>query len=357
MMSIAIRPFVKKDLGRFITAITPLLPSSAVNFALITDTHDKAKFARTYYGPTGYWHVREQQWLSAHLPVAFRVHLGDLVDGSEAPWLTKMRLRNIMADYQRGPVPFLVTKGNHDDNDKFAEKQPRHQGSFMPQVAQAVIFSADATQQNVAVSREGLLVQDFPGLRMIVLNTADVPLLDGKKVFDVKKTLAVSFPQLRDFALALKGAGARDVLIMSHAPAMKQNGQSALKFNGQAVHELLRAFNLHASGLLQTTGAPGFNGRLRFDFTAATGRVVGYLAGHYHLEADYRVHGIHYSLQNTSALMGRHHGLTTKFNRHYDRQLGRPSEYAGYVVSVDVQQHQLSLYGYGAASRVRRFAY
>ena len=59
-----------------------------------------------------------------------RVHLGDLVDGSEAPWLTRLRLRNIMADYQSGPVPFLVTKGNHDDNDKFAEKRAGHYGSF-----------------------------------------------------------------------------------------------------------------------------------------------------------------------------------------------------------------------------------
>ena len=31
------------------------------------------------------------------------------------------------------------------------------------------------------------------------------------------------------------------------------------------------------------------------------------------------------------------------------------AEYAGYVVSVDTQQRLLSLYGYGAASRVRRF--
>ena len=101
-----IRPFVKKDLGHFIDAVTPLLSPSALNFALITDTHDKAKFSSTYYGPTGFWHVREQQWLSTRMPLDLRVHLGDLVDGSELPWLTKMRLRNIMADYRRGSQAF-----------------------------------------------------------------------------------------------------------------------------------------------------------------------------------------------------------------------------------------------------------
>ncbi len=61
------------------------------------------------------------------------------------------------------------------------------------------------------------------------------------------------------------------------------------------------------------------------------------------MEADYQVNGIHYSLQNTSALMGRHHGLTTKFNRRFDRHFGTPSEYAGYVVSVDIDRRRLSL--------------
>ena len=55
--------------------------------------------------------------------------------------------------------------------------------------------------------------------------------------------------------------------------------------------------------------------------------------------------------------MGRHHGLTTKFNRRFDRHFGTPSEYAGYVISVDIDRRRLSLYGYGAASRVRRFAF
>jgi hypothetical protein len=51
-----------------------------------------------------------------------------------------------MADYQSGPVPFLVTKGNHDDNDKFAEKRAGHRGSFLPEVNQTMIFRPNAEQ-------------------------------------------------------------------------------------------------------------------------------------------------------------------------------------------------------------------
>ncbi|PLC44796.1 metallophosphoesterase, partial [Lacticaseibacillus paracasei] len=98
---------------------------------MITDTNDKEKLATTYYGHTGYWHVREQQWVSGQLPLALRVHLGDLVDVSQAPWLTRLRFRDIMADYQSGPVPFLVTTGTHDDNYTFADQLTGNTGRFL----------------------------------------------------------------------------------------------------------------------------------------------------------------------------------------------------------------------------------
>ncbi|MCU6391991.1 hypothetical protein KW818_23055, partial [Enterobacter quasiroggenkampii] len=116
-------------------------------------------------------------------------------------------------------------------------------------------------------------------------------------------------------------------------------------------------FNSLASERLSTGKTSEFGGQLRVDCTKNAGRIIAFLAGRYHLGAEYQVNGIHYSLQDTSALMGRHHGLTTKFNRRFDRHFGTPSEYAGYVISVDIDRRRLSLYGYGAASRVRRFAF
>nr|WP_225350660.1 hypothetical protein [Lacticaseibacillus camelliae] len=50
--NISIRRFAKADLTQFAEWVRPQLPASALNLAVITDTHDRTAFSRTYYGPT-----------------------------------------------------------------------------------------------------------------------------------------------------------------------------------------------------------------------------------------------------------------------------------------------------------------
>ena len=357
---ISIRRFVRRDLAQFINRITPQLVPGAVNLAVVTDTHDLTHWRKSLYGPTGFWHVQEQHWLAAQLPVSYRVHLGDMVDGSEPAFLTMWRLKNMIRDYVVGDVPFIVTKGNHDDNDKFAEKNRHFAGSFHPWVFNETVFVKVMQQADgPSVSAHGLMIADTEKIRIITLNTSDVPVrwIQGRKNYDVKKTLAVTAGQLQELAQALASADGRDILIMSHAPAMTRKGKPALKFNGQALHNLLRAFNEKLAGTLMLGNHPDFGGQVKFDFSHSQGTIIAALAGHFHYEADYRVNGIHYSLLNVSALMGRHHALTSRYNRNWDRRLNQVTEYAGYVVSIDPNRRRLQLFGYGAASKFRQFAY
>lgn len=359
--NITIRKFAKRDLGAFAEWVEPQISGATLNLAVITDTHDRAAFSRTFYGPNGYWHVQEQHWLASELPIDWRVHLGDLVDGSEPAVLTMWRLRNIMHDYTVDTLPFIIAKGNHDDNDKFAEKNRRFAGSFHPWVFRETVFQKVASQPNApTVTPHGLMVFDHQNFRVITLNTSDVPVqwLGGRKNYDLKKTLAVTRAQCQELIEALTGAGSRNVLIMSHAPAMTRVNKPGLRFNGMQVHELLRAFNGHLRGQLTFGADADFGGEpLNFDFTANSGQIIACLAGHWHTEEQFRVNGILYCLANASALMGRYHGLTTNYNRRWDRRIGTPSEYAGYVVSVDDENRTLTLFGYGAASAKRQFKY
>ncbi|KRM72030.1 hypothetical protein FC34_GL001013 [Lacticaseibacillus brantae DSM 23927] len=350
---------MQQDLHRFIQQVGPQLAPGAVNLALVTDTHDLTHWRQSLYGPSGYWHVLEQHWLVEQLPITYRVHLGDLVDGSEPGFLTQWRLKNIVADFAASAEPFIITRGNHDDNDKFAEKNRRFVGSFPVQVFDRLVFSPERAQDGISVSEHGLVVADTDFVRVIAVNTSDVPArwINGRKNYDVKKTLAVTAGQLRELAQALATAESRDILIVSHAPAMNRRGKPALKYNGQALHNLLRAFTHRLKGTVMLGDNPDFGGEVPFDFSATAGDLIAVLAGHYHVEADYLVNGIHYSLQNVSALMGRRHALTTKYNRTWNRQLNTPTEYAGYVVSVDPPSRSLQIFGYGAASPERRFIY
>ncbi|MCX2454926.1 metallophosphoesterase family protein [Lacticaseibacillus nasuensis] len=358
--NITIRRFAKQDLGRFAAWVRPQIVAADLNLAVITDTHDRTQWSRTFYGPNGLWHTQEQHWLAGELPIDWRVHLGDLVDGSEPNFLTMWRLRNLVNDYVADSVPFVIAKGNHDDNDKFAERNARFSGSFHPWVFNDLVYQPVAAQPaGPHITRHGLQWFDTPTVRVITLNTSDVPVRwqHGRKNYDVKKTLAVTAGQLQELADILATAATREVLIMAHAPAMVHQNRSGLRFNGQQLHELLRAFNAHTAGTLTAAGGTDFGGLVQFDFTAAQGGIIAYLAGHWHEEVNYRVNGILYAMLNCSALMGRYHALTSNYNRRQDRLLNTPSEYAGYIVSIDAQRRRLHLFGYGAASRHRLFEY
>ncbi len=358
--NISIRRFAKRDLEAFAQTVRPQITGKALNLAIITDTHDRTQLSRTFYGPNGYWHVREQHWLCGELPIDWRVHLGDMVDGSEPSVLTMWRLRNIVSDYQAGDWPFVIARGNHDDNDKFAERNRRFAGSFHPWVYHDLVWEKMAQQVGgPSVSRHGLSVFDHGNIRVITLNTSDVPVrwVAGRKNYDLKKTLAVTADQLQELADALAGAGDRDVLIMAHAPAMTRPNKPGLRFNGSQLHELLRAFNAHLSGTLDCGSHPDFGGQVAFDFSRGHSQIIAYVAGHWHVEEDFSVNGLHYTLLNNSALMGWTHGLTTRYNRRWHRRLNQASEYAGYVLSVDTAARRLRLFGYGAATPKRVFAY
>lgn len=138
--NITIRRFAKQDLGRFAAWVRPQIVAADLNLAVITDTHDRTQWSRTFYGPNGLWHTQEQHWLAGELPIDWRVHLGDLVDGSEPNFLTMWRLRNLVNDYVADSVPFVIAKGNHDDNDKFAERNARFSGSFHPWVFNDLVY-------------------------------------------------------------------------------------------------------------------------------------------------------------------------------------------------------------------------
>lgn len=358
--NLSIRRFAKRDLGRFVQWVQPQITGADLNLAMITDTHDRTQPGGNYYGPNGFWHVQEQHWLAGELPIDWRVHLGDVIDGSEPSVLSLWRLKNIMRDYRASHIPFVVAKGNHDDNDKYAEKNPRFSGSFHPWVFNEVVYRPMAAQMHgLTVTAHGLSVFDHNGIRVITVNTSDVPVrwFNGRKNYDMKKTLAVTAAQMQELAAALEGAGNRDVLIMSHAPAMTRSGKPGLRYNGRQFHELLWAFNQKLRGHVNFAPHPDFGGSVNFDFTNTTGTIIAAVAGHWHTEEDFTVNGVHYNLNNVSAVMGKRKANTTRFNRRLDRRIGTPSEYAGYVLSVDVKARRFNVYGYGAASAVRRFSY
>lgn len=355
-----LRPGSKRYLDRVAAAMTMTLSHYPLKIAVITDTHDKMRPSATYYGPTGLMHVSEQSYLAALLGVDLRVHLGDAIDGSERPFTSRVRLALLSGTLATGPSQFMLAKGNHDDNDKYAETHAGR-GAFMPAEYDALVQPAIMSQDQIHVAAGGIQYRDYARLRIIILNTSDnaVSRQLGRKVPDEKRMLAVREPQLRALATILAGAGQRDVLVMAHAPAMRPGGRAGLTHGTEAIQTLLEAYRTRSRGrfVIPEPADSYYGGTVDYDFTHVNGRFVAYLAGHWHTEAQYQVHGVNYALLNCSALMGPYHLITTEYNRAWHRRLGTSTESAGYVLGIDTKRRRLVILGYGAASKVRIFNY
>ncbi|WP_155287067.1 metallophosphoesterase family protein [Lacticaseibacillus zhaodongensis] len=355
-----VRPSSKRYLDQVAAAMAPTLSHYPIKIAVITDTHDKFRPAMTYYGPTGLMHVSEQSYLAQLVGADLRVHLGDAIDGSERPMLGRMRLALMSGTLATGPGEFMLAKGNHDDNDKFAEARGGR-GAFMPAEYDALVQPALALQEGIHTAAGGVQYRDYDRLRVIILNTSDnaVHRHRGRKVPDEKRQLAVREPQLRALAKILAGAGPRDILLLGHAPALRPGGRVGLTHGAEAVQGLLEAFRARHKGrlVLPEPADSDYAGSVDYDFTQVRGRFSAYLAGHWHTEAQYQVRGVNYTLLNCSALMGPYHLITTDYNRAWHRRLGTSTESAGYILGLDPRRHRLAILGYGATSRVRIINY
>ncbi|NVY96412.1 metallophosphoesterase [Lactobacillus sp. DCY120] len=357
-----LRSYVADYFQEVTATIAPQLAPESATLAVITDTHIKFTPSRSYYGFNGWQHLQEFFTLSQKLPSDLLLHLGDVIDGSDNPTTDRQFLQQVGQSFDQQKKPFWILKGNHDDHDKFDEHQPGHRATFTADTFEHYIGNLQLQQTAVQTVEQvpGFGYWDHGSVRVIFLNTSDVPFTltpQGRRIYDHKLVLGMQQRQIQALIKVLEDSANRTILICSHANLVTAKGRNGLQHNGKLVHDLLRAFNQGLSGRVDHHEAESkFDVQASFDFrTNQTGRIRACLAGHRHLETNFQVDQINYIILNNSALMGRRHGLTTRYNRAWDRKLGEVSEFAGYVVNLNPQTGWLYVWGYGAASPVRKF--
>lgn len=333
----------------------------SINLGVITDTHFKDKDSIDFYGWNGLTHVKEFSYLDDLHLLQAKIHLGDWIDGSDAGLVSESELIKLRAAFQ-SKTPYLMIKGNHDENDKFDEHHDL-QASFPAGEFESIMWPGMYRQTGIHYisRRHGVAYFDFGRLRLISINTSDLPYVVnscGQKKYDTKITLAIREDQMEEIIEILESSADKQIILMSHANPINRKGSNALKYNGRSLHELLVAFNQKEKGRMHTSREvpPEFRLSNYFDFTGVgKAHIIAYFCGHRHREDQYRINGIQYILFNCSALMGPKHSLTTKYNKNWHRQIDTPTEYAGYVANVDLKRHRLLVFGYGAASKRRVF--
>ncbi|WEV70768.1 metallophosphoesterase [Lactobacillus sp. ESL0785] len=335
---------------------------NSVNVSVITDTHYKDRNSADFYGWNGLTHVNEFSYLDGSGLLDLKVHLGDWIDGSDAGFLSESELTKLRNSFKSKQVPTIMIKGNHDENDKFDEHHDL-KASFPENEFERIMWPSMYAQPRMHyVSRQhGVCYYDVEDLRFIAVNTSDVPyVLDaqGQKKYDTKITLAIREDQIEEIIEILEQSANKKIILMSHANPINRKGSNALKYNGRSLHELLVAFNQCEKGQMHSSRGipPEFRLANDFDFTKVkNARIIAYFCGHRHREDQYRINGIQYILFNCSALMGPNHVLTTKYNKNWNRKIDHHTEFAGYIVNVDLHYHIIQVFGYGAAAKRRIF--
>lgn len=358
------RYLVENYLDNFVNYVKSHVRSgeNSINIGVITDTHFKDKDSPDFYGWNGLTHVREFSYLDDADLLNVKAHLGDWIDGSDAGLIGESELIKLRDSFKSKKIPYLMIKGNHDENDKFDEHHDL-QASFPENEFENIMWPTMYKQARISyISKQhGVAYFDFDDVRVISINTSDVPyILNSKnqKKYDEKITLAVREDQIQEIIEILSRSDNKKIIFMSHANPINRKGTNALKYNGRSLHELLVAFNQHERGRMHSNRdvPPEFRLSNDFDFThVKNARIVAYFCGHRHREDQYRINGIQYVLFNCSALMGKKHSLTTKYNKNWDRKMDYNNEFAGYVVNVDLKKHRMQVFGYGAASKRRVF--
>lgn len=358
------RYFVEEYLNNFANRVQSHVRKGedSINIGIITDTHFKDKENIDFYGWNGLTHVREFSYLDQLGVLNLKAHLGDWIDGSDAGLISESELNKLRGSFISSSVPYLIIKGNHDENDKFDEHHDL-KASFPENEFESIMWPQMYRQEKIKyISKQhGVSYFDFDHLRIISVNTSDVPyILNNKKrkKYDEKITLSVREDQIEEIIEILSHSSDKKIILMSHANPINRKGSNALKYNGRALHELLVAFNQKEKGRLHTDFdvPPEFRLSNDFDFTKINdARIIAYFCGHRHREDQYRINGIQYVLFNCSALMGAKHSLTTKYNKNWKRRIDYNTEFAGYIVNVDLKKHRMQVFGYGAASRRRVF--
>jgi hypothetical protein len=218
------RRYVVEDyLARFVSDVKKEIREGddSVNIGVITDTHFKNVDSLDFYGWNGLMHVKEFSYLDQLDILDLKCHLGDWIDGSDAGLISESELMKLRDSFKSSKVPYLMIKGNHDENDKFDEHHDL-KASFPEREFEKIMWPEMYRQRELGyISRQhGVAWFDQGHVRVISLNTSDIPyILDekGQKKYDVKLTLGVREDQVQELIEILQQSSGKQVILLSHA--------------------------------------------------------------------------------------------------------------------------------------------
>lgn len=280
-------------------------------FVNITDSHyQRVPVNRVNEKLHGNNHLENVNRITNLVNLDCRIHLGDIVDGTENGTGTLRSLSEALEVFFASEVPSLFTLGNHDINGIYANANGLNPNDLLDIEKRYPVFMQPLLKYGIVKpdGKKDYYFKDFTDkkVRVIMLNNFDNPLVvnNGKASVDISSRSGFGKEQVAFLIETLKTVpNDYYVIIGMHQSLAKTIYPTAAdeQMNGSVVKSILEAFQSSSSGSATTTyldnrfPADYYQTTVEYDFKSKPlNRLICVLNGHHHNDRNAKVNGINY---------------------------------------------------------------
>lgn len=319
----------------------------------IRDNQTPLKFSRE--------HIKNMVELTRMTNIDCIILGGDIADGSSAKQLQLQSLNEIVENLEQSECPFIIAKGNHDDNSWYAHVHGGPYYNFDNIIKEDEMYSTIAipSKRFDEVDVQNCYYSiDINDTRHIVLNCIDVPYIlneNGNPKYEGQRTVGYREEQIEWFIDKLETSGNKDVFLYQHVQFgdTYNEEKEMARYNHDEIMKIIEDFNNKNVHIASNSKNPDFKFDVRGDFTKTTGKIVYAMYGHHHNDKINERDGVKYITTGSNAPIERK--WTGKGLLH-DRELHTMKEDLFDVVLIKRKKRIIKLLRFGAGEN-REFRY
>lgn len=259
-------------------------------------------------------HIKNVVELTNMVNIDLVVLGGDIADGSTTKGQQVAALKQVMSTLGMANARYMVCKGNHDDNNWYAQRLAGVQWDLtnviMPNEMNQLLIDPIRHQEGMHVTDFQTAYIDIKGIRHIILNSSDCPYKlndDGNPMFFSLEVRGYSSQQLQWLVDTLKSTpNDYKVCLYQHMgygdTYSKQNYTS---YNEEQLMQILDAFQHHKNVKIVNNDS-NFKTNIEADFTWNKATILYGIHGHYHNDKLMKWHDINFISTGCSAPVPRH---------------------------------------------------
>lgn len=298
-------------LKNIVTKITYEKNEDDIAIIFATDLHQAMSTAiRANDEPLRYskLHIKNIAELTKMTDIDCIILGGDVADGSSTKSLQLQSFDDIIKNLEQSDCPYIIAKGNHDDNSWYAHTHGGPYYNFDNIIKDDEMYSKIAipSKRFSEIDVQNCYYSiDIGNTRHIVLNCIDIPYIlneNGNPKYEGQYTVGYREDQLKWFIEKLETSENKDIFLYQHVQFgdtyKKENEMS--RYNEDEIMKIIDDFNNKKIHKSSRTDNPDFNYNVEGDFTRTTGKVVYGMYGHYHNDAITELNGVQYITTGSS---------------------------------------------------------